>query len=191
MPSTLITGQANPVSSGMDRFSAGGSDGTLESGRRRKARTAYSTKGSLVTTEPARAAPGPALSSKMSRLARKHTKPELEVRRALHAAGLRYRVQYPVPGNRRRTIDVAFTRAKLAVFIDGCFWHSCPGHGMTPTANSEWWQWKLQRNRARDRDTDQVLHQAGWTVLRFWEHESPDAVVIAVRSYVCRGQSDD
>src|SRR4051812_33652280 len=109
----------------------------------------------------------------MSRLARKDTKPELELRRELHRRGLRFRVQLKVPGNSRRTIDIAFTRARLAVFVDGCFWHGCPLHHQTPTANTEWWVWKVARNTERDRDTDQRLEAAGWASIRIWEHEDP------------------
>lgn len=108
----------------------------------------------------------------MSRLARRHTKPEVALRRELHRRGLRFRVQLPVPGNRRRTIDIAFTRVKLAVFVDGCFWHGCPEHGVRPETNSEWWRWKLARNQERDADTTRLLEGAGWTVLRFWEHDT-------------------
>lgn len=78
-----------------------------------------------------------------------------------------------VPGNARRSIDVAFSRARLAVFVDGCFWHACPEHGTDPSTNAEWWQWKLRGNVARDRDTDRLLEAAGWTVMRIWEHEDP------------------
>ncbi|MFF2267202.1 very short patch repair endonuclease [Cellulosimicrobium cellulans] len=106
----------------------------------------------------------------------KDTKPELALRRILHARGLRYRVTYPVPGLPRRTIDVAFTRAKVAVFVDGCFWHGCPEHATRPRANSEWWARKLETNMTRDTDTSRVLSELGWTVLRFWEHEEPTAV---------------
>ena len=120
----------------------------------------------------------------MSEAKRRDTKPELQVRRLLHARGLRYRVMYPVPGIRRRSIDIAFTRAKVAVFLDGCFWHSCPLHGTQPRANAEWWLAKLQRNRARDAETSQALEDAGWLVLRFWEHEAPDVVVEAICSEV-------
>lgn len=123
--------------------------------------------------EPVRERPGEALSAKMSTLARKGTKPELLLRRELHARGLRFRVQWKVPGNRRRTIDIAFTRAKLAVYVDGCFWHGCPEHHVRPRTNSEWWSWKVERNQARDLDTDRQLAQAGWAVLRIWEHERP------------------
>ena len=112
----------------------------------------------------------------MSVARRKDTKPELALRRILHARGLRYRVTYPVPGLPRRTIDVAFTRAKVAVFIDGCFWHGCPEHATRPRANSEWWVRKLETNMTRDTDTSRVLSELGWTVLRFWEHEEPTAV---------------
>ena len=117
----------------------------------------------------------------MSTLARRDTAPELAVRRALHAAGLRYRVQLPVPGKGRRSIDIAFPRARLAVFVDGCFWHGCPEHGVEPKANSEWWRWKLQRNQNRDRDTTGLLQDQGWMVLRVWEHESPSQVVAEVK----------
>lgn len=111
----------------------------------------------------------------MSTLARRDTKPELLLRRELHRRGLRYRVQTKVPGNNRRTIDIAFTRARLAVFVDGCFWHGCPEHGTSPRANSEWWTWKIERNKARDVDTDRHLAAAGWHVIRIWEHEQAAA----------------
>jgi DNA mismatch endonuclease (patch repair protein) len=107
----------------------------------------------------------------MSTAKRRDTAAELALRRELHALGLRYRVAYPVPGQRRRTIDVAFTRTKVAVFVDGCFWHGCPEHGTSPRSNSEWWRTKLAANRARDRDTDRLLDGLGWTVVRIWEHE--------------------
>nr|BFD84621.1 hypothetical protein StreXyl84_40220 [Streptomyces sp. Xyl84] len=122
----------------------------------------------------------------MSRQASKDTAAELTVRRLLHAAGLRYRVEYPVPGMARRRIDVAFTRAKVAVLIDGCFWHGCPEHATQPKANAEWWRTKLDRNMARDRETTEHLASAGWTVLRFWEHEDPEEVAARVRAAVER-----
>ena len=106
--------------------------------------------------------------------------PEMAVRRLLHAAGLRYRVAWPVPGQRRRTIDIAFTRARLAVFIDGCFWHGCPLHATSPKANAAWWAEKISTNRARDADVTSQLEDMGWTVLRFWEHEEPEDVVSAI-----------
>jgi DNA mismatch endonuclease, patch repair protein len=114
------------------------------------------------------------------------TGPELDVRRALHAMGLRYRVDYPLPINRRRRADIAFTRAKVAVFIDGCFWHGCPDHGTTPRTNSRFWSEKIERNRARDADTTELLSAAGWTVMRFWEHDEPSVVAVLIYRSVHR-----
>ena len=110
------------------------------------------------------------------------TTPEIELRRRLHGAGLRYRVGLPVPGRPRRTIDIAFTRARLAVFVDGCFWHGCPIHGGRPRTNAAFWAAKVAENRARDGDTDIRLGNAGWAVLRFWEHVGPDEAADAVRA---------
>jgi DNA mismatch endonuclease (patch repair protein) len=120
----------------------------------------------------------------MSTARRRDTGPELALRRALHAAGLRYRVAYPVPGQRRRTIDVAFTRLRLAVFVDGCFWHGCPEHGTVPRSNAAWWRTKIRANQARDRDTDRVLSAFGWSVLRFWEHAPASEAAAIVRDLV-------
>jgi DNA mismatch endonuclease (patch repair protein) len=124
------------------------------------------------------------LSKRMSGAARRDTAPELALRRELHRRGRRYRVVVRVPGRNRRTIDIAFTRAKLAVFIDGCFWHGCPVHGTTPTHNSGWWTTKLAANYGRDRDTDEHLAREGWAVLRIWEHvpavEAADQVEAAL-----------
>ncbi len=110
------------------------------------------------------------------------------MRRLLHRGGLRYRVTYPVPGMSRRSIDVAFTRAKVAVFLDGCFWHGCPEHGTRPRANSAWWDVKLRRNAERDAETDRVLRASGWTVLRFWEHEDARLVAETVETVVIAGR---
>jgi len=112
--------------------------------------------------------------------------PEMAVRQRLHAAGLRYRVAFRVPGQRRRSIDIAFTRIKLAVFIDGCFWHACPEHLHLPRANSAWWVVKLETNQLRDLSVTAQLEAMGWTVLRFWEHEAPAAVAAAVELTVRR-----
>lgn len=105
------------------------------------------------------------------------TRSELRLRRALHARGLRFRVQYPVPGSTRRTIDIAFTRARLAVFVDGCFWHGCPLHYTVSKTNPAFWAEKLRSNRARDAATNQLLLDAGWEVQRFWEHVPVEEVV--------------
>lgn len=139
----------------------------------------------MSDAEPDRISPGAVLSAKMSRLARRDTEPEIALRRELHRRGLRYRVQVKVPGNNRRTIDIAFTRVRLAVYVDGCFWHGCPEHHVRPRANSDWWGWKIERNQARDADTDRELAEAGWDVLRLWEHvpadEAADRVQAAYR----------
>lgn len=127
-------------------------------------------------------ASSPQVSARMSVAARRDTAPEMALRRALHAAGLRFRVVHPVPGNHRRSIDIAFTRARLAVFVDGCFWHGCPEHGTQPRANSEWWTTKLATNQARDTDTDRLLAEAGWRVVRIWEHEPVEVGLERVRA---------
>ncbi|MBD8024865.1 very short patch repair endonuclease [Microbacterium gallinarum] len=116
---------------------------------------------------------------------RRDTSTELAVRRELHSRGLRYRVDFaPVPGIRRRA-DITFTRARVAVFIDGCFWHGCPLHGTSPRQNADYWGPKLAANIERDRDTDRHLEDAGWRVMRFWEHQAPretaDQIEAAVR----------
>ncbi|WP_418961373.1 very short patch repair endonuclease [Streptomyces tritici] len=126
----------------------------------------------------------------MSRQASKDTAAELAVRRLLHAAGLRYRVEYPVPGMARRRIDIAFTGVKLAVLIDGCFWHGCPEHATQPKSNAEWWRQKLDRNMARDIETTEHLSAAGWEVLRFWEHEAPGDVALRVATAVERRKAE-
>ncbi len=122
----------------------------------------------------------------MSALRRRDTRPELDLRRRLHAEGLRYRVAYPIPGQRRRTIDVAFTRARVAVFVDGCFWHGCPEHGNRSGSNTEWWLRKIEANRARDLDSTWVLTELGWRVLRVWEHEDAGAAAAQVLALVRR-----
>lgn len=101
------------------------------------------------------------------------TTPELALRRELHRRGLRYRVDYPVLP--RRKADIVFTKARVAVFVDGCFWHGCPEHGTWPKNNAEWWRAKIEANRARDADTDERLRAEGWKVIRVWEHEEPAA----------------
>lgn len=98
--------------------------------------------------------------------------PELALRSELHRRGLRYRVHHePVSGLRCRA-DLTFPGPRLAVFVDGCFWHRCPEHGTSPESNAPYWQAKLDRNVARDRRNDAALAEAGWTVVRIWEHES-------------------
>jgi DNA mismatch endonuclease (patch repair protein) len=115
---------------------------------------------------------------------RRDTQPEWRVRRLLHAAGLRYRVDLSVrlPGMRTVRPDIAFPWAGLAVFIDGCFWHGYPDHKGRPQTNVHYWGPKLRNNAERDQLQTRALKEAGWTVLRFWEHESPVAVAGTIAS---------
>ncbi len=112
------------------------------------------------------------------------TAAEWAVRRELHRRGLRYRVAARPEPTLRRTADILFTRQRVAVFIDGCFWHGCPEHHRLPATNSSYWGPKIVRNMERDRDTTAALEAAGWTVLRFWEHESPAKAADLVESTV-------
>jgi DNA mismatch endonuclease (patch repair protein) len=113
----------------------------------------------------------------MSRNRRRDTKPELLLRRVLHARGLRYRVDYPIKvGEVTVRPDVVFTRRQIAVFLDGCFWHGCPQHGNVPDRNRAYWLPKLARNLARDAAVTTALTQAGWAVVRAWEHESSEGI---------------
>ncbi len=99
------------------------------------------------------------------------TKPEMVLRRMLHARGLRFFVnRRPLPGS-RRTADLLFPRARVAVFVDGCFWHGCPEHHTVAKSNAEYWEKKVHSNRERDADTDAMLQSEGWMVVRLWEHE--------------------
>ena len=107
----------------------------------------------------------------------KGTGPEMAVRRLFFVHSLRYRVHYPVPGAPRRSIDIAFPGRKIAVFIDGCFWHGCTEHRNIPAHNRDWWQNKIDQNRSRDKDTDEKLQEAEWTVFRFWEHDTAEMIV--------------
>jgi DNA mismatch endonuclease, patch repair protein len=110
----------------------------------------------------------------MQRTKRSGTRPELALRSALHRRGLRFVVDRPVPGgNRRRRVDILLRGARIAVFVDGCFWHSCPEHCHLPKTNSSWWRLKFRGIVRRDRDTDAQLASAGWLAIRVWEHEDP------------------
>ncbi|MHA6761753.1 very short patch repair endonuclease [Streptacidiphilus sp. PAMC 29251] len=112
------------------------------------------------------------------------TRPELALRRAVHALGFRYRVAArPLP-QLRRTADLVFPKQCVAVFLDGCFWHGCPQHHTKAATHSDYWEQKVARNRARDRDTNDRLAAAGWAVLRFWEHEDPAEAAQAVAAVV-------
>jgi DNA mismatch endonuclease (patch repair protein) len=124
--------------------------------------------------------------NRMRATRQRDTPGELAIRRLLHARGLRFRVDSQVLAGVRRRADVVFTKARVAVFVDGCFWHSCPRHGSLPKANAEWWVTKLNENRRRDADTSSRLRKAQWIVIRIWEHEAgraaADRIARIVRS---------
>jgi DNA mismatch endonuclease (patch repair protein) len=109
---------------------------------------------------------------------------EMELRRALHRHGFRYRVDSAPVAALRTRADVVFTKARVAVFVDGCFWHSCPEHGSIPQTNRDWWITKLATNVARDRRASEQLREAGWVVLRCWEHDDMTRVAKKVISVV-------
>ena len=108
---------------------------------------------------------------------RSGTKPEVALRSSLHRRGLRFRKDFPVRVGTGRPVrpDIVFTRARVAVLVDGCFWHGCPEHQVIPRSNRDYWVPKLRRNIDRDREVDEALTGAGWQVIRIWEHEDPDA----------------
>lgn len=108
----------------------------------------------------------------MSRVGQRDTAPEMQLRRLLWRAGLRYRVNHRIEGIR---VDIAFPRRRLAIFVDGCFWHCCPLHGSSPKNNASYWTNKLRENRERDQRQNRALLNAGWTVIRLWEHEAATA----------------
>lgn len=127
----------------------------------------------------------------MQRQKTRDTEPELALRRILHARGLRYRVDtQPLPGLRRRA-DLVFGPAKVAVFVDGCFWHGCPKHRQRQTtANTTYWTDKVAGNSRRDVETDAALAEAGWLAVRVWEHDDPETMADLVEAQVRERRSD-
>ncbi|PZF59354.1 very short patch repair endonuclease [Curtobacterium sp. MCBD17_034] len=124
------------------------------------------------------------VSTRLARQRRRDTGIEVRIRRRLHAHGFRFRLVAPVPGRPRRSIDLAFARERVAVLVDGCFWHACPLHRTSPRTNHDWWERKLATNAARDLDTRHALEEAGWAVIRVWEHEDPEAATDAIEALV-------
>ncbi|MEU6401537.1 very short patch repair endonuclease [Streptomyces sp. NPDC046985] len=149
---------------------------TAETG---KTARAAETVRAAATAETAAAQPGQswassdAVRASMRANKSRDTGPELALRRAVHARGLRYRVAARPLRELRRTADLVFTKVRVAVFLDGCFWHGCPEHHTVAVRNGAYWASKVERNRTRDADTDRRLTEAGWTVVRIWEHEDP------------------
>ncbi|WP_406008713.1 very short patch repair endonuclease [Streptomyces sp. NBC_00637] len=126
----------------------------------------------------------PETRARMSRQKSRNTDVEMALRRALHAAGLRYRVHRRPLSKVRREADILFGPVKVAVFVDGCFWHGCPEHATWPKSNAEFWRTKIEGNRLRDRNTDDLLAAAGWLAVRVWEHEDPIKAAIRVQRLV-------
>lgn len=108
------------------------------------------------------------------------TAPEVALRSVLHRKGLRFRVNVRPLENLNRRADIVFFRVKVAVFVDGCFWHGCPIHGTWAKANADFWRDKIETNRQRDADTNEKLEEAGWLVVRVWEHEIPEEVATKI-----------
>lgn len=128
--------------------------------------------------------PCPSVSRRMRNTPQRDNPCELALRSILHRLGLRFRVHRRLTTIPRRTVDILFPKERLAVFVDGCFWHGCPEHGTMPKANHDWWQKKLAANQMRDRDTDDRLTADGWLVIRVWEHEDPVQAARAIRKAV-------
>jgi DNA mismatch endonuclease (patch repair protein) len=133
----------------------------------------------------ARVAPSlPEASRRLSLVRQKGTSAELELRRALHARGMRYRLHQALLQKPRRVADIVFRGSQVAVFVDGCFWHGCPLHASWPKSNAEFWRQKIEDNRARDQDTDSRLKTEGWLVVRVWEHEDPDSAAERIAAMI-------
>jgi len=120
----------------------------------------------------------------MARVRQADTAPELKLRSKLHRIGLRFRKNRRPIGSLRRSADVVFTRGKVAVFVDGCFWHGCSKHFSLPKSNADWWERKIRQNIERDRETDRLLGMAGWVVVRVWEHEDLARAAERIRDLV-------
>lgn len=141
---------------------------------------------------PAPPASSPAVRATMQANRSRDTLPELALRSRLHALGYRYRVNLRISvADVTVRPDIVFTRARLAVFVDGCFWHSCPEHGQQPKSNSEWWEAKLERNRVRDRRANAALAAAGWRLVRVWEHDGADTSAARVAAVLGAPRHDE
>jgi DNA mismatch endonuclease (patch repair protein) len=132
----------------------------------------------------------PGRSRNMAAIRRADTKPEVAIRSALHRAGHRFRKDMRLDlGHVKPRPDIVFTRAKVAVFVDGCFWHACPDHSKPPARNAEYWGPKLAGNVERDRRQDEALEADGWTVVRIWEHEPTTNAIAAVKTALVAARS--
>lgn len=128
-------------------------------------------------------------SLRMAKVWQTGTDAELALRREMYRIGLRYRIDYEVLKKPRRVADVAFPGRKIAVFVDGCFWHGCPEHATWPKRNADFWRQKIEANRLRDAETNTRLQANGWTALRFWSHESPTDAAKSVARVVAKADT--
>ena len=128
----------------------------------------------------------PETSRRMAKVRQKGTDAEIALRRELYRRGLRYRIDYEVLKKPRRVADVAFPGLRIAVFVDGCFWHGCPEHATWPKQKAEFWRAKILANQARDRNTDARLRADGWKVVRVWAHETPEEAAARIARVVRR-----
>lgn len=127
----------------------------------------------------------------MAKVRQKGTKAEVELRQELYRKGLRYLVGYVVLRKPHRIADIAFPGLKIAIFVDGCFWHGCPEHVTWPKQNADFWRNKIESNHSRDVDTSARLKEIGWTVIRLWEHESPAAAAETISKFVAKAKSQN
>jgi DNA mismatch endonuclease (patch repair protein) len=124
----------------------------------------------------------------MARVRQKGTDAELSLRKELHARGLRYRLHVPLLTKPRRVADIVFASARVAIFVDGCFWHGCPEHASWPKSNAQFWRDKIETNRARDADTDRRLRASGWRVVRVWSHDDAGDAAERIEDIVRAGE---
>lgn len=145
--------------------------------------------GALPKAEPSKrrrvelsrpAASSETVRKRMQSTPQRDTPAELRIRKLLHADGLRYSVDSKPLEDSPRRADVVFRRARVAVFVDGCFWHGCPEHGTWPKANEQFWRAKILANMERDANTNDRLRDRGWVVIRVWEHQDPAAAATRI-----------
>ena len=144
---------------------------------------AVKTRKKLIATKNPKPSSKAAL-NRMKAAKPRDTAPEKALRLKLHKNGLRYRIDVRPIKSLNRRADIVFRSAKVAVFVDGCFWHGCPKHGTHAKANAEFWENKIKRNQERDAETNQLLKKAGWKVIRVWEHESPEKASVKIQKIV-------
>lgn len=148
----------------------------------------HSPSGEVPSSFEASAGVAPGTRSRMQRTKQRDNQSEMALRSALHSLGLRFRLHRRLLPGSTRTADVVFPSSRVAVFLDGCFWHGCPVHGTWPKRNGDWWRAKIEANQQRDRNTDERLAALGWRVARVWEHEQPAQAAARIAILVREGR---